>query len=505
MNYFELTGYYTYRSFLNNPDPVEDFNKIAFAEGELFLHVTADGTVTGTLAFPADALAESKGFMDITGRVTDMATGAVEVEGIGRAGTDTAEFDHKYRGRFTPSFEDATMPRPAMSGTVIRAKPHGDAKAGFTASFVAVKRDYLRPRAVPAAALIPEAVAMFAARRHRLQHNVWHVVRMNWIALNKEVTAVAEIDKRGWWPKRPPFLDNRALNLENGAGEDFLFMHRRMIAMLKETYQAAGKPAPKGWTTLPNATVPQVVYKPSADGKSFVIDADASGFMVPPPGNEDALDQLMKSPTFLSGTMRPVLALFQSPRWLSGLTLGQLGNLIEWSIHGWMHNRWGDNVIDAATGDPVVRASLFDIDPKWDDSANDDLSDFYSAHVHPTFWRLHGWIDDRIEAWAAVHPEAKRIDLAGVSWFAVDGKSVLAADPFSWPESGHHHHGTDDVKVMEEVMAIMEKALTPPTPPGPPSITASGALKPSSDITRRPARLAFRDALLALSLPDLIG
>ena len=32
----ELIGYYTYRSFLNNPLPVEDFNKIKFAEAELF-------------------------------------------------------------------------------------------------------------------------------------------------------------------------------------------------------------------------------------------------------------------------------------------------------------------------------------------------------------------------------------------------------------------------------------------------------------------------------------
>ena len=37
----ELIGYYTFRSFLNEPSTIEDFNKIKFAEAEteLFLFV----------------------------------------------------------------------------------------------------------------------------------------------------------------------------------------------------------------------------------------------------------------------------------------------------------------------------------------------------------------------------------------------------------------------------------------------------------------------------------
>ena len=79
-------------------------------------------------------------------------------------------------------------------------------------------------------------------------------------------------------------------------------------------------------------------------------------------------------------------------------------------------------------GDPIGRSSLFDIDPKWDDPSNDDLGDFYSSHVHPTFWRLHGWIDDRINDWARVN--AARIETAtidGVPWFAADGQMVLVS------------------------------------------------------------------------------
>jgi hypothetical protein len=496
MNAFELSGYYTYRSFINNPEPVEDFNKIQFAEAELFLSVGVDGKVAGTLAFPADPLAETKAFMDITGRVVSWTSGSLELEGLGRPGTDTDSYNYKYQGSFAPSFVDAVAERPAIVGSVMRAKAHGNSAAGVTASFVAVRRDYLRPRAIPRVGLIPEAIEMLASRRHRLQHNVWHTVRMNWLALSKDAAVVAELDKRGWWPKRPPFLDNRALNLENGAGEDFLYMHRRMIQMLQMVYKAANKTAPAAWSSLPSADTPQLVYAASVDGKTFTLDADASGFMVPPPAPDDPSDQLMKSAAFFNGVMRPTQALFQSPRWLSGLTLGQLGNLVEWSIHGWMHNRWGDTIYDA-NGQPVGRATLFEIDAKWDDPKNDDLLDFYSSHLHPTFWRLHGWIDDRIEDWAKVHPGVKRADVDGVPWFGADGLNVLADKPFSWPAPNHHHHGNgdEDVRTMEEVTAMMEKALRPPAP---------GASLAKTGIATRPARLAFREALLGVSLSDLL-
>ena len=49
----ELTGYYTYRSFLNQQNPVDDFNQIKFAEAEVFLLFSRDQTIGGTLSFPA--------------------------------------------------------------------------------------------------------------------------------------------------------------------------------------------------------------------------------------------------------------------------------------------------------------------------------------------------------------------------------------------------------------------------------------------------------------------
>ena len=505
MDHYDLTGYYTYRSLLNLAEPAGDFNRIRFGEGDLFLWVGADGEIRGTLGFPAEPLAPEKDFMDLTGRVTAWSPVSIELEGVGRPGTGTADFDYRYQATMAPSFSDAVDQRPAFVGTVLRAEPHGSAPAGVTATIVAVRRDFLPPRRIPGVALIPEAVAMLASRRHRLQHAVWHTVRGQWHALNADPDAVREIDRRGWWPARPPFLPTRALDLENGAGEDFLFMHRKMIAMVREVYDAQAATAPAGWTALPAPATPQTVYTDSTSpaGTRSVLDLNASGFMVPPPARDDTTDRLFKSSTFLTAVMRPLAALFRSPSFLSTLTLGQLGNVLEFTVHGWMHVRWTHVEYDPATGEPIGRSSLFDIDPRWDDPANDDLGDFYSSHVHPTFWRLHGWIDDRITEWAAVnaaHIRPRTLD--GVAWFAVDGERVLVEDPFTWPgqdSPGHHgHHGapdgdTADIAVMEEVMAIMRDALVPPSPAAGPAAAATA---------QRSARLSFRELLLGVTLPD---
>lgn len=505
MDHTDLTGYYTYRSLLNQPDPADDFNQIRFGQGELFLWVDPDSTIRGTLAFPADPLARQKDFMDITGRVTSWSPPTVEFTGLGRDGTGTADFTYRYQAVLAPAYPDAIRQRRTLVGTVLRAEPHGSAPAGVTATMVAVQRDFLPPRQIPDVRLIPEAVGMLASRRHRLQHGVWHTVRLLWHTINSDPSAVAEIDKRGWWPQRPPFLPNRALDLTNGAGEDFLYMHRKMIHMLRDVYTGAGGSAPGGWAALPAADTPQTVYREdtTSGARRYVFDAAASGSMVPPPARDDDTDKMMKSAAFRNGTMRPQSDLFRSPRYLSALSLGQLGNLLEFTIHGWMHVRWTHTRYDPETGEIIGRQSLFDIDPRWDDPANDDLGDFYSSHVHPTFWRLHGWVDDRINDWAAVNADrVTPATVGGVPWFATDGELVQVHEPFYWPtahhDHGHHQHSPgsadEDVRQMEEVMEIMREVVERPA-------VALAEGQPS--VAGAPAKLAFRSLILGTAVPEL--
>ena len=68
IDFKELIGYYTYRSFIDNQLPVNDFNNIKSEEAELFLIVHADGTITGTFSFPAEPASLEKLSMDITGK-----------------------------------------------------------------------------------------------------------------------------------------------------------------------------------------------------------------------------------------------------------------------------------------------------------------------------------------------------------------------------------------------------------------------------------------------------
>ncbi len=161
---------------------------------------------------------------------------------------------------------------------------------------------------------------------------------------------------------------------------------------------------------------------------------------------------------------------FKDPTYLASLTLGELGALIEFSVHNDMHIRWSEAPRDLETNAllPLGRPDD-DISPRWDDPRYDWLGEFYSSHVNPFFWRLHGWIDDRIEDWYAAHQwkhrgQVKRAQKGGVRWFS-PGDWVQVKHPWVWPESlGGYEHAHDDhdpvlkakrIASAEKVMAIL--------------------------------------------------
>ena len=133
-----------------------------------------------------------------------------------------------------------------------------------------------------------------------------------------------------------------------------------------------------------------------------------------------------------------------------------------------MHIRWS-----APPRDPETNALLplgrpdEDISDRWDNPKYDWLGEFYSSHVNPIFWRLHGWIDDRIEDWASAHDRiapgsVERIELGGVPWFKTDDW-VQVDFPWVWPRSLGGFDPTNDtppmrakrIESMKKVMAIL--------------------------------------------------
>ena len=73
---------------------------------------------------------------------------------------------------------------------------------------------------------------MMAERSHRMHHYLWHEVRNGWLSYSPEDRK--RIAALGWEPPRParrarPDGSSEPI-LDNNSGEDFLYMHRDMIA-----------------------------------------------------------------------------------------------------------------------------------------------------------------------------------------------------------------------------------------------------------------------------------
>ena len=139
--------------------------------------------------------------------------------------------------------------------------------------------------------------------------------------------------------------------------------------------------------------------------------------------------------------------------------------------------RWASLSRNPTSGTPEVRDD-YDIDPRWDAPQHDYLGDFHSSHVNPIFWKLHGWVDDCIDAWFAAHEAAhpgqiQKQEVRGIPWFA-PGSWVLKADPFDWPGAGDDHgheehlagyHG-DELATLKQVMAILKEVNDRPSAEG---------------------------------------
>jgi hypothetical protein len=135
-----LAGTWTYRSFLNNPALVGDdpakLQALLFAEAVWTVKDAADTVFDGELSFgPSD-------IMDLKGAVTPAETGRpahVHIVGTGRAGTSTEKLFYDYDGSLTEHWPNGVDQVAAITGSVIRVRPHDGGAAGLVASFIAVK------------------------------------------------------------------------------------------------------------------------------------------------------------------------------------------------------------------------------------------------------------------------------------------------------------------------------------------------------------------------------
>jgi len=140
-----LAGKWTYRSFLNDPtlcceSSDDDKNaknlfKLLFAEAVFTFQLPSNTTLTGAIDWDG-------GGLDLQGTVTagDAGQPAVKIIGTGRPNSSTAYWEYDYEGRLAYRWPNGVNQVPALVGSVIRAKPHGNNPAGLVASFIALKQ-----------------------------------------------------------------------------------------------------------------------------------------------------------------------------------------------------------------------------------------------------------------------------------------------------------------------------------------------------------------------------
>ncbi|WP_151898904.1 Tat pathway signal protein [Nitrosospira lacus] len=236
---------------------------------------------------------------------------------------------------------------------------------------------------------VPEQlVDAMAARACRMHYYLWHEIRDNWVNYPKDLQD--ELRKAGWEPPRPALDENGEPFVDNGSGEDYLYMHRQTIQYANKILARAGDPNYRrieGWLEIP-----------SPDDPDFPVPAPWFD-----PGEFPVVIQFMtrsKTELTFQKYLKPWENMFTDPGFLKDISLGMLGALIHTTVHDTVKRRWSA-VPGARRPEPGPEVETIPVE--WDDPRYNYLPDFYSMQVNPVYWKFYGWVDDRIESWKVVH------------------------------------------------------------------------------------------------------
>ncbi len=206
-------------------------------------------------------------------------------------------------------------------------------------------------------ALPTQVITTMAARPERMHHMLWHMVRNDWLSFPADLRQ--KLADMGWEPPRPArtaWEDGYLPILTNNSGEDFLYMHRQMIAHVNGILAQVGDPNyPKieGWMHIPAPDDPDYPVPPAWFDPT---DPTAIGVL-----------QQVKSDTFYYKRIKMWERMYTDPTFLKGMSLGELGVRPEMTIHNALHNRWSAYPgADRPDADPTQPET---IDPQWDDPA----------------------------------------------------------------------------------------------------------------------------------------
>lgn len=130
-------GNWSYRSLLDDPDLSKEFNDLRFGAGTItFGQIAYDQILDGNLDMGGgyELLLRGELHRDRSGIV------GVRWTGTGIPGTPTEGWVYDYRGSRTQEWTGASDQASVIVGSVIRTVAHGQAPAGYVATFYMVKQ-----------------------------------------------------------------------------------------------------------------------------------------------------------------------------------------------------------------------------------------------------------------------------------------------------------------------------------------------------------------------------
>jgi hypothetical protein len=130
-----FAGTWHYRSLLNNPADVPDWNNLQFAEGDFKFVDAPVGLFSGSADFGGGLT------MKFTGNSGLGSPMQVRFQGIG-TGASNKDWDYDYIGFYVPQWPNGVNQVDAIVGSVVRSKPHGGAPAGQSASFILLRKSH---------------------------------------------------------------------------------------------------------------------------------------------------------------------------------------------------------------------------------------------------------------------------------------------------------------------------------------------------------------------------
>ncbi len=226
-----------------------------------------------------------------------------------------------------------------------------------------------------------QVIKILGHRSQRFQQYLWQRVRQGWPHLTaSEQQAVSDINPL-WVPPRPAVDSHNYPNRDNGSGEDFLFMLHEMTAVFNDLLLGTapgGSRVLQGWQRLPGPSDPEYPI-PKFPGSGL---------------------EEFKTLEYYEQCLAPWEQDICRPNYLRSVTLGQLGSDIEFAIYRNVLVRWAAS---SPVGYRPTTAIVHPIGKQWDHPEYNYLGDTYSSLVNPIFWKLIGWVNNRVEDWKRVH------------------------------------------------------------------------------------------------------